>query len=167
MASPGHLGGFWSPPWSPRASPECPKRVLKIIPNPFLSLVCLWGVPGMPPGSPIDPERHQKVKKTPTHVYKKYKSRRTAARNQCVLKCLQKAPKKHGGGFARSAIRLGFKLLDTKATQIRNEDWILDATGCRSQKKGFAEPETLQHKIKTVLRGWGIHPGAFRPYGPL
>ena len=68
VASPGHLGGSWSPPWSPRASPECPKRVLKIIPNHFLSLVCLWGVPGMPPGSPIDPKRHEKVKQTPKSI---------------------------------------------------------------------------------------------------
>ena len=25
--------------------------------------MCLWGVPGMPPGSPTDPKRHQKLGK--------------------------------------------------------------------------------------------------------
>ena len=55
--------GIPGPPWSPRASPESPKRVPKIIQNHFLSLVFPWGVPGMPPGSPTDPKKHQKCHK--------------------------------------------------------------------------------------------------------
>ena len=43
----------------------------------------------MPPGSPIDPKRHQNLRKNTNKYNKK----------------IQKAQKKHGGGLARSAFR--------------------------------------------------------------
>ena len=68
------LGAPGLPPRSPTAFREYPRRVLKVIPNPFLSLLCLWRVPGMPPGSPLDPKNHQKLRKH-SKKYKQKKAR--------------------------------------------------------------------------------------------
>ena len=58
----------------------------------------------MPPGSPIDPKRHQKLRK---HT-KKY------------------SKKKHGGGFARSAVR--YHVLSDSETLLRYSNKNLQST---------------------------------------